>query len=121
MAFDNTVKNAMLEVIDESSGATPITHISLHTADPGGTGASEVAGGSYARQAVVWGAASGGAKTNTNQMIFNIPPGTTTTHVGGWDAVTSGTWRGGGTLTASQPYPNGGTYRIEPGALTTTI
>ncbi|HEX6938818.1 MAG TPA: hypothetical protein VF158_05360 [Longimicrobiales bacterium] len=111
----------MLELLDETDGTFPITHISLHTADPGVSGTDEVAGGSYARQPVTWGSAAGGVKSNSNQLVFNIPPGTTITHVGGWDAASGGTFRGGGALNASQSYPTGGTFTINVGNLTITV
>lgn len=53
--------------------ATPVnvlSHVSLHTADPGTTGASEAAGGGYAAQAASWNAAASGAKTNSAGMSF---------------------------------------------------
>ena len=121
MSFTDAVKNAMLELLDESSGSQPITHISLHTADPGTSGTSEVTGGSYARQAVTWGAASGGVKSNTGSLGFSVPAGTTVTHVGGWSASSGGTWRGGGTLSASQAFATSGTYTIAAGDLDATI
>lgn len=118
MSFSDDVKNAMLELLDETSGTVSITQISLHTADPGTTGADEVAGGSYARQSVTWGAASGGAKASSNEMVFNVPSGTTVTHVGGWDGAT---FRGGGALTVAQPFATAGTYTIAAGDLDATI
>lgn len=42
MPLSNTQKHAMLDTLDGK-------YISLHTADPGTTGAGEVVGGSYAR------------------------------------------------------------------------
>jgi len=54
-------------------------------------------------------------------LVWNIPPGTTITHVGGWDAASGGTFRGGGPLTASQSYPTGGTFTINVGNLTITV
>ena len=121
MGFTNTVKNAMLELLDESGGSQSITHVSLHTADPGTTGASEVTGGSYARVAVTWGSAASGVKSNTGSLAFNVPAGTTVTHIGGWSASTSGTFRGGGALGASQPFATSGTYTIAAGDLDASI
>lgn len=119
MSFTDAVKNAMLDLVDETGGTVAIERISLHTADPGTTGASEVTGGSYARQAVTWGAASAGVKSNSASMVFQIPAGTTITHVGGWTAA--GTFRGGGPLTASQPFSSPGAYTIGSGQLGVTI
>lgn len=70
------------------------TWVSLHTASPSTTGANEVTGGSpaYARKQTTWGAATGGLITGT-EVTFDVPPGTTVTHVGIFTAVTSGTFR----------------------------
>lgn len=118
MAFTDAVKNAMLDLIDEASGATPVTTISLHTADPGTTGASEVVGGSYARQAVTWSAAASGVKSNDVELVFQVPTSTTVTHVGGWDGST---FRGGGELAAPQPFASPGSYTIAVGDLDATL
>ncbi|TDD97649.1 phage tail fiber protein [Actinomadura rubrisoli] len=99
-------------VMDGTSIAALCTHASLHTADPGGTGASEVAGGSYARVAVTWAASSGGTKTLTAAVTLQIPAGTTFTHFGLWSAVSGGTFRGGELLSALQSYPTGGTFDL---------
>lgn len=119
MTFTPAVKNGMLELIDETGGAVAIERISMHTADPGTTGASEVTGGSYARAAVTWNPAASGVKANSGSMVFQIPAGVTITHVGGW--TTGGTFRGGGLLTLPQPYATAGTYTIAAGQLGVTI
>lgn len=60
--------------------------VSLHTADPTGTGAvAEVVGGSYARQAVTYGSASGKANSNTGTVTFADMPACTVTHFVFWD------------------------------------
>lgn len=80
MPFNDASKNAMLDALDES--ATQITHVGVHTLTDPGTGttanAGEATGGSpaYARQAVVWGAAASGLKTNTGALTFDVPSGT---------------------------------------------
>jgi hypothetical protein len=80
MPFNDSAKNACLDALDESN--TQITHIAIWTlTDPGtGTNATgtEATGGSpaYARQAVVWGAASAGQKANTGALTFDVPAGT---------------------------------------------
>lgn len=81
--------------------AARLLYVSLHTADPGTTGANEAAGGSpaYARKALVFGAASGGTATAT-EVTFDVPPGTYT-HFGTFNALTGGTFRGGNPLSAS--------------------
>lgn len=80
MPFNVTAQNVMLDALDES--ATQITHVGLHTlTDPGtstNANAGEATGGSpaYARQAVVWGAAASGQKSNTGALTFDVPAGT---------------------------------------------
>ncbi|MFI7643737.1 hypothetical protein [Nonomuraea sp. NPDC049400] len=78
MPFNDTSKNVMLDALDES--ATQITHIGVHTLTDPGTGtnanAGEASGGSYARQAVTWGAASSGQKANTGALSIPVPAGT---------------------------------------------
>lgn len=74
-------------------------------------GVTEVTGGSYARQAITWAAASGGTRANSAQISIPIPAGTTVQTVGVWDAASAGNsqgfWQigstiaGAGTVTAS--------------------
>jgi hypothetical protein len=67
--------------------------LSLHTADPGTTGANEVTGGSYVRQAITWNAASGGEQTSSDGQTFpNMPSVAGNLWIGLWGASTSGTF-----------------------------
>jgi hypothetical protein len=112
----------------EAAILTPLTtsaYISLHTADPGDTGASEVSGGSYARQGPVTFANAGNNPTvASNTAIVIFPAATanwgTITHYGVRDAVTAGTFRGSGALTAAKTVNSGDTARFIAGALTIT-
>lgn len=94
-------------------GRTLVTHVSLHTGNPGATGASEVAGGSpaYARVAITWATASGGNIDSSNTPTFNVPAGTTVTHVGFWSAATGGTFYGSDAVTA-ETFAGQGTYQV---------
>jgi hypothetical protein len=107
MALTPGTRDTMLDQL-----STLVTHASLHTADPGSTGTSEVTGGSYARVAVTWAASSGGTKNITAAVTFQVPAGTTITHFGMWSASSGGTFRGGGALDAPQSYPTGGTFDL---------
>lgn len=71
------------------------TFISMHTADPGATGASEATGGTpaYARKATVWTAGASDGVQSGSQVEFDLPAGTYT-HVGVWSLVTAGTFVG---------------------------
>jgi hypothetical protein len=66
---------------------------SVHTADPGTTGASEVSGGTptYARKSLAWTAGTTG--TGTASATYDIPSGITAAWGGIWSAVTAGTFR----------------------------
>ena len=107
MPFVEATRNLLLDELD-----TLAPYASVHTADPGATGAAEAAGGSYTRQAITWSAAAAGSKTFTASVQMQIPAGTTITHGGLWSAVSGGNWRGGEELDAPQSYPTGGVYDL---------
>lgn len=107
MSFTAAALNAAVDAI-VTLGAD---RISAHTADPGLTGASEVTGGTYARQTTSYGAASGGARTGS-QVTIPIPAGTTVTHVGCWSS--GGTFRGGVALSSSQTFTLAGNLLHTP-------
>lgn len=95
--------------------AARITYLSLHTADPGQTGASEVTGGSpaYARKLTTWGAADASGVSTGSQVTFDVPGGTTITHVGFWSAATAGTFRGSVNIT-DETFAAQGQYLFTP-------
>ena len=109
------VKNAMLNVLDT------YPYFSLHSADPGGTGANELTGGSpaYARKNGTWNAASASSKTGpVAQQNFDIPAGSTVAYVGWWTAATGGTFGGSNALSASETFTGQGVYQLAAGAVT---
>lgn len=81
--------------------AQPSPHVSLHTADPGLTGANEVSGGSYARQKPTFAAPANKAKALSADVLFTGMPAVTVTHVGMWDAASSGNFLQGAPLASS--------------------
>lgn len=95
MLIPNATKNALLDNQFQS------VFVSLHTGNPGTTGANEVTGGSYARQAENFGAASGGQLTNASDLSFPDMPSCTVTYFGLWSLVSGGTFKGGGPLNTS--------------------
>jgi len=73
--------------------------MSLHTAYSA-TGASEVTGGTYAKQTITWGAAASRSKASSGNIDFAIPAGTTVAWIGVWNSaltVFRGMWPNGGT------------------------
>lgn len=66
-------------------------YLALFTSDPGEAGGgSEVTGGSYARQAITFAAASAGACASSADVVFSGMPAATVTHVAIFDASTAG-------------------------------
>lgn len=109
--FSDSGKNLMLTGFSGSA-----VYASLHTADPGTNGASEVSGGSpaYARKSVSWAAASAGALTTNASVVFDVPANTTIKYVGFWSASTAGTFYGHVTIT-NEAFAGQGTYTIASG------
>lgn len=106
---------------NQALSTTGWAYVSLHTADPGTTGASEVSGGTYARVAVTWGAPSGGSVANTGALSINLPASTTASYFGVWSASSAGTYYIGGALSpAVTTGASAGTVTIAVGALTVT-
>ncbi len=112
MAFSTTALNTMLDALS-------VSHVSAHTADPAGTGANEVTGGSYARQAITFAAASAGNRDSSNQPVIDIPAGTTVTHLGFWSALTGGNFFGDADIT-DEAFTNAGTLTVTDADLTLT-
>lgn len=115
----DTTKNSMLDHL-----GTLIGFASLHTADPGATGTSEVAGGSpaYGRKAVSWGAAATAAKSSSAGVTFDVPGGNTQiTHLGYWSAASGGTFRGSRPLDSPQTFATQGTYTVASGNITESL
>lgn len=86
----------------------------LFTADPGtsGNATNELTGGTYARVACNWGAASNSVITSASQ-VFNIPSGTTVAYHGHCVSSTAATndVRDSVALT-SQTFSSAGTYTV---------
>lgn len=87
MAIAITAEKNSLATKYSTDGA----YMALFTADPGTTGSAtnEVTGGSYARVAISWGAASGGVITGT--ATINVPASTTITYAAVCASGTAGT------------------------------
>lgn len=124
--ISNYLENAL---IDGTLRATTFTapaavFVSLHTADPtdAGTG-TEVSGGSYARQAATFGAPSNGASTTTADITY--PQATagygTVTHIGIFDALTTGNLLYHTPLNTSKTIDTGDIFKITSGSLTVTL
>ena len=115
--------NILDAVFNATAYSETAIYCSLHTADPGATGANEVTGGSYGRQTVTtsFAAASGGSVDSNADIEFANMPAATVTHVGIWDAASSGNYLWGGALDSSEVVPSGATFRLASGNLSATL
>ena len=88
------------------------TQMSLHTADPGGSGASEVSGPGYSRQPVAWTAPGGGEVSVDGLVEFEVPAATTVVYAGFWDD--SAGWLGSVALADPESFAGPGFLELEP-------
>ena len=122
MSISNYCEDKLLDaVFNAASFSVATAYVSLHTADPGETGADECTGGSYIRQLGSFGAASGGALANDANCVFTLMPACTVTHAGIWDAESAGNCLWAGALAASKTLNAGDTFQINTGDLDVTL
>lgn len=125
MAMSTALKNAILDkYLRNTNFSITTVYLSLHNGDPGATGANEITGGSYIRQAITFAAASGGVIATSADLTFLDMPADTVTHVGIFDSATTGgtnVFEQGGALTASKVVNAGDTFIIEAGDLSATF
>ena len=99
-----------------STSAPAAVYIGLHTADPTDTGSgAEVSGFGYARQAMAFGASSGGTASNSSAVEFPAASGGnwgTITHIGIYDASTSGNLLFHAALTASKTINDADIFKV---------
>lgn len=96
--------------------------VSIHTADPGDSGANEFTGYDGTRKAATFGApASKSSVTTDAQEFLNFVSEQTITHFGVWDAATAGTFIWGGALEASKLVPIGETLRFAAGEISADV
>ena len=118
MSLTPVGKQVMLEAFTADAA-----YASIHTAAPDGSGSAEVSGGlpAYARQSIPWGAFSVDSIASTTDVDFDIPPGTSITHLGYWTAATGGVFLGSRPLEAPETYAGQGIHTIPSGSLVETI
>lgn len=127
-ALSNYLENELLDhVIGGAAYTAPATlYFAAHTADPTDAGSgTEVSGNNYARvsqtnNATNFPAASAGSKTNATAVAFPEASGSwgTITHVGVWDASTTGNLLMHAALDASKAIGAADTLSFAIGGLT---
>jgi hypothetical protein len=99
------------------------THIQLHTADPGASGTSSVAGNDT-RLGITWGSASAGAVANSAAIEWSdaeVDTAEDYTHFSLWNNSSGGTFAFSGTVTANAVSATGDAFRIAVGALSISL
>jgi hypothetical protein len=125
MSFSNYLETELLDHVFAGNAYTSpsAVYVSLHTANPDeDASGAEVSGGGYARQA---GSLSVSGNTATTTAAIEYATATadygTVTHVGIWDASTSGNMLAYAALTASKTISTGDVFRIPTGDLDITL
>ena len=93
------------------------TWLSLHTANPGPVGGSELSGNGYRRQRADMEDPSDGAVRNSSVVVFPMLPAASVTHVGVWDGEDDGRLLWVAQLTESRGFSNNDTFFFEAEAL----
>jgi hypothetical protein len=117
------------KLVDHVTGLTTYTkptatYLGLFTAAPSDTGGgTEVSGGSYARVAITWSAATAGVTANSAAITFPTASGSwgTITHVGVFDALTTGNLLAWSDLAVSKAVASGDGFEIPIGDLDFTL
>jgi len=124
MALSVANANAILDALLRGQTFTgPASlFLSIHTADPGSSGASEYTGYTGTRPSVTFSAASGASITSSNQQDFLAMGATTITHYGLWSATSGGTYHFGRPLTSVRATDaTGQTLRFAAGGVTVPL
>jgi hypothetical protein len=124
--MSNYLENALINAtLRNTSYTSPTTvYVALHTADPqDDASGAEVSGGSYARTSATFGAPSDGASSNSADVTF--PTATASwgavTHIGIWDASSSGNLLYHTALDSSKTIDSGDIFKITATNLTVTL
>jgi hypothetical protein len=125
MSFSNFLETEILDHVFAGAAYTaPSTHyLALFTAAPGEAGGgTELSGSGYARQTVAF-STSGDTTSNSAAVEFPTATGTwgSVTHVGVFDASTSGNLMAYATLSSAKTIDSGDVFRIPTGDLDITL
>jgi hypothetical protein len=127
-ALSDYAEKLLLDWAMTTGSATRPTawYVALYTAAPSDSGGgTEVSTGGYARQAVTFGAASspGGTTSNSGVVSFTASGANfgTVTHIGIFDALTTGNLLWHGAMTASKTVNDGDTLEFSIGNIDLTL
>ena len=125
-AASNYLENKLLDhTLGTASFTMPSTvYLACFTSDPTDAGSgTEVSGSGYSRQAITFGAASGGSTTNSSAETFTASGGNfgTISHIGIYDASTSGNLLVYGALNSSKTINDGESIVFSIGSITVAL
>ena len=125
MSFTNFLETEILDHVFAGAAYTaPSTlYLGLFTSAPGETGGgTELSGSAYVRKAIAF-TTSGDTTSNNAAVEFPTATGSwgTVTHVGVFDALTSGNLMVYATLSASKAVASGDVFRVPSGDLDITL
>jgi hypothetical protein len=125
MSFTNFLETEILDhVFAGAAYSAPGTHyLGLFTSAPGETGGgTELSGSAYVRKSVAF-TTSGNTTSNNAAIEFPTATGSwgTVTHVGVFDASSSGNLMAYATLSASKAIATGDVFRVPSGDLDITL
>ncbi len=125
MSFTNFLETEILDhVFAGAAYSAPGTHyLGLFTSAPGETGGgTELSGSAYTRKSVAF-TTSGNTTSNNAAIEFPTATGNwgTVTHVGVFDASSSGNLMAYATLSASKTIETGDVFRVPSGDLDITL
>ena len=125
-AISDYLENALINEVLRNVGYTPSATVYLAlftTATTDAGGGTEVTGGSgpYARQAITFSAASGGATSNSGAVSFAGMPAATVTHAAIMDASTAGNMLFHGALSAPKIVGAGDTLTFAIGDIDVSL
>ena len=125
MSFSDYLETKVLDHVFAGTAYTaPSTlYVALFTAAPSDSGGgTEVSGGAYARQTIAF---TTSGDTTSNNAAIEFPTATanygTVTHVGIYDASSSGNLMAWASLTSSKTIETGDVFRIPSGDLDITL
>ena len=125
MSFTNFLETEILDHVFAGAAYTAPTtkYLGLFTSAPGETGGgTELSGSAYVRKPIAF-TTSGDTTSNNAAVEFPTATGSwgTVTHVGVFDALTSGNLMVYATLSASKAVASGDVFRVPSGDLDITL
>ena len=125
MPLSTYAGNAVLNALLNNTALQKVPYASLHSGDPGLTGASELSGSSYARVAATFSAPDGdGDTSNSGVITFATASGnwSASTYFGLWDQLAAGgNFLGGAALTTARTVLSGQYAEFAAAALLETL